>query len=80
MVGALRGAGDTVWVMLTSVCMQWINIGLLYVLFHYMHVSPQIGWIVVALSFMPFCLVFGLRYRGGKWRTIDMIGDVSVAV
>lgn len=73
--GALRGAGDTFWAMSVSVALHWLMVGILFVLLKVMHASAQVAWTTVILWFLLFSFVFYLRYRGGKWREIEVIED-----
>ncbi|MCF7949979.1 MAG: hypothetical protein K9M94_15430, partial [Spirochaetia bacterium] len=71
--GALRGAGDTRWVMIVSVALHWAFAGVALVLIKVLEVDPVIAW----LAFIGFIIVMGtsmfLRFRGGKWKDIKMI-------
>jgi MATE family multidrug resistance protein len=71
--GALRGAGDTAWVMRVSVGLHWIFSALAIVLIRLVRVTPVLAW----SSFIFFILLMGvvmfLRFRGGRWQEIRMI-------
>ncbi|MFO7731912.1 MAG: MATE family efflux transporter [Spirochaetia bacterium] len=71
--GALRGAGDTRWVMIVSVALHWAFAGVALFLIRGLEVNPVIAW----LSFIGFIIVMGtsmfLRFHGGKWKDIKMI-------
>ena len=73
--GALRGAGDTRWVMLVSVAVHWLFAVLAVVLIRVLRVDPVVSWI----AFIGFIIVMGismfLRFRGGKWESIRMIDE-----
>lgn len=71
--GALRGAGDTFWAMAISVTLHWILVPILLVMFHVFGASVETAWMVVVGVFMLFSLLFYLRYRSGKWKTIRVI-------
>ncbi len=71
--GALRGAGDTMWTMFASITLHWIQVPIVIVMLHYLHMSPKAGWAAMVVLFMSFSGVFYLRFRGGKWRTIQVI-------
>ncbi|MCF7833548.1 MAG: MATE family efflux transporter [Candidatus Marinimicrobia bacterium] len=72
-VGVLRGAGDTRWSMIASVTLHYIMVGGLFLVIKVLHMSAQIGWLVVVSVFMLFSVVFYLRYRGGKWKEIRLV-------
>lgn len=71
--GALRGAGDTFWVMCISVGMHWILVAVTAVALRILHFTPQAAWIMLCTVLMLFSGVLYLRYRGGKWRTIEVV-------
>ena len=71
--GALRGAGDTKWVMRMSVLLHWVFSGIAVWLIRVVRVDPVLVWV----AFISFIIVLGitmfLRFRGTKWTTIDVI-------
>jgi MATE family multidrug resistance protein len=71
--GALRGAGDTRWVMRISVGLHWLFSGLAIVMIRWLRFSPVAVW----MSFIIFVVLLGLsmflRFRGGRWMDIRMI-------
>lgn len=73
LVGALRGAGDTYWTMLTSVTVHWSTAIALFVVIKVLKLSPEIGWATVATFFLLFCTIFIVRFRQGKWKTLKVI-------
>jgi MATE family multidrug resistance protein len=74
MVGALRGAGDTHFTMITSVTAHWIFVPILYVSFKVFHFSAAFGWFLLVLFFLVFATIIILRFSSGKWKTIRVIG------
>jgi MATE family, multidrug efflux pump len=71
--GALRGAGDTKFVMKVSVIIHWIFAGLSFILIKIMHISPVIMWIFMIIFVLSIGFVLVLRYRSGKWERIKLI-------
>ena len=71
--GALRGAGDTRWVMRMSVAMHWMFAVIAIILITVVKVDPVIAWV----SFIAFIMIFGvvmfIRFRNGKWKNIRLI-------
>ncbi len=71
--GALRGAGDTRWVMWTSVILHWIFSIITVILIRVIKADPVTVWI----CFISFILALGaamfLRFKGGKWKNINLI-------
>jgi len=73
--GALRGAGDTKWVMYTLVSLHWVLALCSWLFIKVLHLPPIQVWIF----FICFVIVQGLflyaRYRGGKWEHIQVIEE-----
>jgi MATE family multidrug resistance protein len=71
--GALRGAGDTAWVMWISVALHWVLAVSAYLLTRVLVLPPVSVWIF----FICFVLTLGvsmyLRYRTGAWKLIQVI-------
>lgn len=72
-VGALRGAGDTLWAMTYHVSLHWMWAGAVYVGTRVLGFSALQAWGLVIALFMLFSGVAWLRYRGGKWKAIHVI-------
>lgn len=72
-IGALRGAGDTLWAMQMSVILHWLMVGVLAVILRVLRLSPQTGWTAMVLFFLVFSGFVFMRYREGKWRNIRVI-------
>jgi MATE family multidrug resistance protein len=72
--GALRGAGDTRWVMRTSIGLHWIFSGIAVFMIRFVKADPVTVWLVFIFFVVGLGLVMFLRFRGGKWREIEMIG------
>lgn len=66
--GALRGAGDTVWVMFACGIMNWFNAIALYVAAYIIKMPAQYAWIIVVLVYSTAPLLFYFRWKSGKWR------------
>lgn len=66
--GALRGAGDTVWVMCACAIMNWFNTIALYLAAYVFHVPHQYAWIIVVVVYSTAPILFYLRWKSGKWR------------
>jgi MATE family multidrug resistance protein len=73
LAGALRGAGDTKWVMRASVILHWIFSVIAVVLIKVVKTDPVAVWLffiafVIGLGFTMF-----FRFRNGKWMQIQLI-------
>lgn len=66
--GALRGAGDTVWVMVACAIMNWFNTIALYIAAYHLHVPAHYAWIIVVCVYGTAPLLFWWRWKSGKWR------------
>jgi len=71
--GALRGAGDTRWVMRMSIGLHWIFSGIAIFLIRSIQADPVAVWLVFITFVVGLGLVMFLRFRGGKWREIELI-------
>jgi MATE family multidrug resistance protein len=71
--GALRGAGDTTWVMIVSGILHWAVAIAAFILIRLIVVPPVVVW----LFFIGFVISLGvamfLRHRGGAWQRIRLV-------
>lgn len=72
-VGALRGAGDTRWVMIVSVTLHWIFAAAALVLIKVLRVDPVAAWLCFISMIILMGITFFFRFKSGKWREIRMI-------
>jgi len=73
--GALRGAGDTRFVVIASGLLAWLFWvpGVLYLYFvRNAGIVPL--WLFTSLYVAVFALVFFVRFRRGVWKKIDLLG------
>ena len=78
--GTLRGAGDTLWAMCISVTLHWLLLPILIVMLHWFHMSPELAWTAIVLTFLCFSYFFYLRYHSGHWREIRVVGSEAELV
>lgn len=75
-IGALRGAGDTLWPMLVSIALSWTLIlggGLLAV--KYLPKLTSLGpWLAVSAYIIVLGLLLAWRFERGAWQKIDLLG------
>lgn len=73
--GALRGAGDTRFVVMVSGSLAWLFWipGVLY-LYAVHHAGIVTLWLFTSVYVAIFGLVFLLRFRTGVWKHIDLLG------
>ncbi len=74
-VGALRGAGDTHWTMFAFIIMHWLAVANLFVSLKILGLSAVTGWGVLVFTFLSFSLVLFLRFKQGKWKSLDIISE-----
>ena len=72
-VGSLRGAGDTFWTMCYTVTLHWFLVFVLIALFKIWNVSSNIAWATLVFTFFTFSWGIYLRYRKGKWKSIQVV-------
>ena len=71
--GALRGAGDTRWVMGVSVGLHWVFSIVAIALIRIVRVPPVTAWSVFIVFVVLMGVAMFLRLRSGRWRTIRLI-------
>lgn len=77
-VGALRGAGDTRWVMIASVLIHWVFAAVIIYLIKSVQVAPLTAWFCFIGFLIILSLSMFLRFRGGRWTKIDMLEGESL--
>jgi MATE family multidrug resistance protein len=82
LVGALRGAGDTVWPGVVTAVFSWIWIlGGGYVAMRYFGQLGSLGpWIGAAMFIITLSLALAWRWRSGKWKNIRVVDRDAPAV
>ncbi|MEM1142490.1 MAG: MATE family efflux transporter [Pseudomonadota bacterium] len=74
--GVLRGAGDTVWLMKTSmvlgVLMLLVQVGVILV----WKLGPLTSWFVLVATIIAKATLYGLRVRGDTWRAPERLESV----
>lgn len=71
--GALRGAGDTKWVMWISGILHYIMAGTAIVLIKVVKLRPEIVWIFFIFFILSLGFSIFIRFRLGKWKNIELI-------
>jgi MATE family multidrug resistance protein len=79
-IGALRGAGDTLWAMAMSVSLHWIMVVVLWFMLKVIGTSPQAGWSAIVFFFLLFSGLVFLRYRTGQWKNIKVVHPEIVTI
>lgn len=69
--GALRGAGDTRWVLIITTIGIWcVRLALAYVLCIVMDYGLMGAWIAMSADLMLRSVLVWMRYRTGHWKTL----------
>ena len=71
--GALRGAGDTRWVMIVMILLNWVMAGGGFVLIKIVKAPPLVVWIFFICVAVSIGLSMFTRYRYGKWEKMSLI-------
>ena len=66
--GVLRGAGDTRWLMITSVALHWLMVVGQVLTIHVWELDPLISWFVLVAMIISIALAYALRLLGPAWR------------
>lgn len=73
---ALKGAGDTRWVMLTSVILSWLTLIIpTYLTTVVYRWGIYLTWGFVTLYIMMLGIAFLFRFLGGKWESMRVIEE-----
>ena len=79
--GALRGAGDTFWTMVISVCFHWLLVVETVILVRVLRLPPRITWAILVVTIPVVAAAFYLRYRSGRWRRLKVVeSDTAVVI
>ena len=74
--GALRGAGDTRWIMVTSTSVHWLMLIAQYFVIVVYGCGPLISWWVFVVMLLVLAILYLYRLVGGKWRQPDRLARV----
>jgi MATE family multidrug resistance protein len=72
----LKGAGDTSFVMWTAVIAGWtLFVPPVYLTISVFEGSLYVAWVWATLYIMTIGMIYFWRFRKGRWKSIDMIGE-----
>jgi multidrug resistance protein, MATE family len=74
--GALRGAGDTRWIMITSICVHWLMLLAQYCVIVVFGFGPRVSWWVFVSMLIVLALLYLGRLFGGAWRQPERLARV----
>ena len=66
--GVLRGAGDTRWLMYTSVGFHWAMLIAQYYVILVWQFGPQVSWLTFCAMIFAIAIVYVWRLQSGVWR------------
>jgi MATE family multidrug resistance protein len=76
--GALRGAGDTKWVMIISGILHWVMASAAFVLIRLIVLPPVVVWLLFIAFVISLGVAMFLRHRGGAWQRMRLVEDVPL--
>ena len=74
--GALRGAGDTRWIMMASVTLHWLMLASQFVVIRLLGYGPRVSWIGFVVMILMITVVFAYRLLGNRWRDPERLRAV----
>lgn len=66
--GALRGAGDTRWIMITSISVHWLMLLAQYFVIVVYDYGPRVSWWVFVSMLISLAMIYLGRLLRGTWR------------
>jgi MATE family multidrug resistance protein len=66
--GSLRGVGDTLWMMKTSITLHWLVLLLQILVIKVWQLGPEISWVVFVAQLLSIAAAFSLRLKSGRWK------------
>jgi len=73
LAGALRGAGDTQFVMRISIALHWIFAGVAWYAIKIVQIPPVSMWMIFIVFVLTLGFAMFLRYRFGRWREMSLV-------
>lgn len=74
--GALRGAGDTRWLMITSITLHWLMVVAQYFIIIVYDAGPRLSWVAFVLMLISLATCYLWRLLGGVWRHPERLARV----
>ncbi len=72
----LRGAGDTRWLMITSISLHWLMLLVQVVMIVVLDYGPRASWVAFVISIIVIAAVYLWRLRSGIWRQQERLDQV----
>ncbi|MEZ5504050.1 MAG: MATE family efflux transporter [Halioglobus sp.] len=74
--GALRGAGDTRWIMVTSISVHWLMLLVQYIVIVVYRLDPLVSWWVFVSMLLTLAVLYLGRLFGHTWRQPERLARV----
>ena len=74
--GALRGAGDTRWIMWTSISLHWLRLVAQYFVIVVWKLDPMVSWWVFVTMLLTIAVCYSTRLYRGRWRMPERLARV----
>ncbi len=74
--GALRGAGDTRWIMFASISLHWLMLLMQYMVIVRWKMDPLVSWWVFVAMLFAIAIAYATRLYRGRWRRPERLARV----
>jgi MATE family multidrug resistance protein len=74
--GALRGAGDTRWLMVTSISLHWLMLLAQYLIIVVYDFGPRVSWVALVAMIIVIAAAYLWRLASGVWREPERLARV----
>jgi MATE family multidrug resistance protein len=74
--GALRGAGDTRWLMTVSITLHWLMVVAQYFIIVVYEAGPRLSWVAFVIMLIALAACFLGRLLSGVWRRPERLAAV----
>lgn len=74
--GVLRGAGDTRWLMYSSIIQRWLQLVIQYFVIVVYELGAEVSWLVFVASIIINAIIYFARLKGGRWRRQEALDRV----
>ena len=72
-IGLLTAAGDTKFIMLVGVVVQWVCYFLpVYIAIRYLGLGVDSAWMLIVISSIIIMIIYYIRFRNEKWKNIEI--------
>ena len=66
--GVLRGAGDTKWLMKTSIALHWLMLLAQFIVIKHLALDAKYSWIMFIVLLFSIAITYFWRLKSGAWR------------